>query len=135
MTISNTWWIVSTVGSGSSTGTYTGLYAASSWSGVTAGQLLTGSSDIASSLTTSNTAQALTTPQSLPAGVSVWAAILSNYATTQVTLFRGAGNGGNIGLTATNYRFAINGTSITSLPSTITPSSNAAGLLLWAGAS
>lgn len=133
VTITNLLVGMSTAGSGTSTGTFVGLYNSS-------GTLLTGSSDLASSFTgaTGNLTLALTTPQALTAGTFVWAAILTNLATTQPTM-RTCGNGtfaAFAGQTASVARFAINGTSITSLPGTITPSSNSVNQTgWWVGAS
>lgn len=56
----------------------------------------------------------------------VWVAILIN-AATNPAIARGNGNLGNpynFGLTATNLRFATNGTGLTALPNPITPASN-----------
>lgn len=136
ITITNIWLGLVTAGTGASTGSFVGLYSS-------AGTLLSGSSDIASSLTgtTGGISNALTTPQSVAAGAFVWVALLTNLASTQPTVGRGAAMGAsttaNMGLTAATYRFAINGTGLTSLPSSITPSSNGApsGSDLWVGVS
>lgn len=55
----------------------------------------------------------------------MWVAFLFN-ATTMGNIVRGTGVTGlaNVGLTAATYRYAINGTGATTLPSTITPSAN-----------
>lgn len=133
-TATNIWFVVSTAGSGSSTGSYVGLYSS-------AGTLLSGSADIGTQLTTSAVAReiALTTPQALTAGTFVWVAIVTNLASTQPTL-RAANYGTvlpNVNLTAASYRIATNGTVLTALPSTITPSSNSASVALgfWFGIS
>jgi hypothetical protein len=112
---------VTTVGNntGGSTGTYVGLYNSS-------GTLLSGSSDVATSLTSGGlVGMSLTSSQSLSAGTFVWAAILTNMGTTQPTLARTSTglNVINTGLVAATYRVCVNGTSQTSL-SSITPSSN-----------
>jgi hypothetical protein len=135
LTISNLWWNCAAAGSGSSTGSYTGLYSLSG------GSALTGSSDIGSLFT--GTAEpvecALTTPQNLTAGESVWAAIVFNLASTQPELFKGVGSiaaAGNAGLTVSTARWAqASGSGHTSLPS-ITPANNTFTTdTLWAGGS
>jgi hypothetical protein len=82
----------------------------------------------------------LTTPQTVAAGSFVWAAFVANLSVTQPTLFRGGGAEwafSSVGLPVSAYRFAINGTTQTSLPGSITPASNASsgGINLWAGVS
>lgn len=133
--ITNLWYNISAAGNntGGSTGTFVGLYSSS-------GTLLSGSSDVAASLATQAPASlALTTPQTVSAGTFVWAAILCNLGTTQPTFFRGLGGAitsGNGGLTASTYRWAVNGTGRTTLPSPITPSSNAGTTMTaWVGGS
>lgn len=137
MTITNLWWLMQTLGSGTSTGSYCGLYSS-------AGTLLSGSSDIAAKITAPATTGGifvpLTTPQAVTAGSYVWAAILCNLSTTQVTLHGADATTSqiNVNLSAASYRFATNGTGLTSLPASITPSSNAqssTGISIWAGAS
>jgi hypothetical protein len=66
--------------------------------------------------------------QALSAGSFYWVALLFN-ASGPPTLTRGSGWTGveaaaNVGLTAATYQFAMNGSSLTALPSSITPSSN-----------
>jgi hypothetical protein len=131
--LSSLWFLVATAGSGASTGSFCGLYNS-------AGTLLTGSADIAASLTSTGTpSPALTTPQVLTAGTFVWAVILSNLATTQPQLRSGAGSTGspaNVGLTAAFSRWATNGTGRTTLAASITPSANStSGLTFWCGGS
>lgn len=69
-----------------------------------------------------------------------WAALLFNAGGTQAVLARGQGASltiPNMGLTAASFRFAVNGTGLTSTPASITPASNSitgAGTI-WAGAS
>lgn len=120
ITITNLLWSISTAGSGSSTGSFTGLYSSG-------GTLLSGSSDIGTTITTGGTRTlALTTPQALTAGSFVWAAILVNLATSQPTMSK-SGNSStvaNFNLSASAFRVAVNGTGLTSLPATITPASN-----------
>lgn len=132
-TISNLWLIVESAGSGASTGSFVGLYSQ-------AGAKLTGSADIASGFTSFGAQYALTTPQAVAAGSFVWAAVLSNLASTQPSLatgFESTSNAfaTNINLPAAAYNFADNGTSLTALPATITPSSNdqSNALGIWCG--
>lgn len=132
--ISSLWFLVTTIGAGTSTTSFVGLYSS-------AGALLSGSSDISTPLKTLAPAQCnLTTPQTLAGGTFVWAALLTNLGTTQPTLLKGltaTGNLPNVGLTAASYRWAINGTGLSALPGTITPASNSSTNMLtfWAGAS
>ena len=72
-------YIVSTGGSGASTGSFVGLYNS-------AGTLLSGSADIGANLAVAaDYTTALTSAQALTAGTFVWAAMLTNLATTQPT--------------------------------------------------
>lgn len=131
VTISNLLVAVATAGSGASTTSFAGLYSS-------AGALLTGSSDIGSLLTSTGVITLpLTTPQAIAAGSFVWAAICVNLATTQPTL-RTCGNAqfaifaNQTGATA---RAALAGTGHSSLPASITPSSNTLNdLAPWVGA-
>jgi hypothetical protein len=113
--------IINTVGAGTSTGTFVGLYNP-------AGTLLSGSADLASTFTGSSGGKscALTTPQALtPASEAfIWVAVLCNLATTQVKLDNIASNSANDNLSASAYRYCINGTLLTALPASITPASN-----------
>jgi hypothetical protein len=80
LTLSYLWWGIVSAGSGASSGSYTGLYSSS-------GTLLSGSSDIGSSLAATGAAKlALTSAQALSSGSFVWAALLVNLATTQPSL-------------------------------------------------
>ena len=134
ITASKLWFIESAAGSGASTGSFGGLYSS-------AGTLLTGSADAGTAFT-GGFAQSitLTTPQALAAGSFVWAALLVNLATTQPTL-RSVGGGsavpGNLNLGAASFRNAVNGTGLTALPASITPSSNTGtgALPFWVGIS
>lgn len=125
---------LTTSGSGASTGTFVGVYNSS-------GTLLSGSSDQATPLTAAagTKTMALTTPQALSAGTFVWAAIVSNLATTQPTLGRAAPNVvlANMNLANASFRSAVNGTGQTSLPGSITPSANtgAGSFAFWVGIS
>lgn len=73
------------------------------------------------------------TSTALTAGTFVWAALVFN-ATTRPTVQYASGATGattacNVGLTAATFRHATAGTAQTSLPASITPSSNSASLL------
>jgi len=105
-----------------------------------AGTLLTGSADTASKLTAAGgQSMSLTTPQSLAAGTFVWVAFLENLATTQPQLRTfGAlsASAPNVNLANATARVALNGTGLTSLPASITPSSNSiTNAAIWVGIS
>jgi len=120
-------YIVSTGGSGASTGSFVGLYNS-------AGTLLSGSADIGANLAVAaDYTTALTSAQALTAGTFVWAAMLTNLATTQPT-FRAWVT--NIGLAAAAFRVATNGAGLVALPGSVTPSANtSSGASIWIGAS
>ena len=131
ITATNLWVNIEATGNntGGSGGTFAGLYSS-------AGALLTGSSDVASSLvTTGPVSLAFTTPQALSAGTFVWAAILCNLGTTQPTVFKNVGNvagAADVGLTAATRRWAVNGTGLAALPSpSITPGNNLVTTITW----
>jgi hypothetical protein len=67
--------------------------------------------------------------QTVTAGSMYWVGMVFNAGTAptvaRATGVIGVGSLINVGLTAANFRFAINGTSQTALPASITPSSNA----------
>jgi hypothetical protein len=135
--ITNLWYILGIAGVGASSGSFVGAYSP-------AGLLLSGSADIGAALTgTGNTSFALTTPQSVSGGSGPsawpWGAILVNLAVTQPALNKtnATAGAGNLNLTAANARFAINGTGLSALPASITPSANNAAIssMLWGGVS
>ena len=142
MTITYLYWNLQGNGNntGGSGGTFTGLYSSS-------GSLLTGSSDVASSLATgSPTAVKLTlaTAQPLSAGTFVWAALLCNLGTTQPTFARAGAtlNTMNVltstlgGGTARAAAYTTGSQAV--LPLSFTPASQLSvtnGLPLWVGAS
>jgi hypothetical protein len=131
VTVSTIWWTVATAGSGASTGSFVGLYSSS-------GTLLATSTDVAANLTTTGAHFWGVSSQSLTAGTFVWVAILSNLATTQPALRACSGSDAsiaNINLSATTYQAAANGTGLSSLPASITPSSNIQGIPGWMGLS
>jgi hypothetical protein len=102
-----------------------------------AGTLL-GSANVASVVTTAGaTISTMTASAAVTPGL-YWVGVLFNSGTaTSVGLGRGqsvSGNINNIGLSAAQYRFATTSGTFTSLPSTITPSSNTAlQPCVWAG--
>jgi hypothetical protein len=104
-----------------------------------AGTLLSGSGDTGSTLSGAAGAvsMALTTPQNVGAGF-YWVALLGNAATAAklTASVNGAANA-NVGLSAAGFRFCVNGTSATSLPATVTASSNTAtgAQTFWVGVS
>jgi hypothetical protein len=103
VTISNIFWPVVNAGTGASTQTFTGLYSFT-------GALLSGSADISATLTGTPALSPLSSPQSLPAGGFVWAALLCNFATTQPTVLRTGGAGSlaqyNAFTSASSFRYA-----------------------------
>ena len=123
-TVSNIWGRVTTIGSGTSTGSYVGLYNS-------AGSLLSASVDQVTNFTTQGVFEAaLVTPQVLAAGSVVYAAIMSNLSSTQPTLACFANASpltANIGLAATGAALRASlaaATSTTTLPAVV-PSTNA----------
>ena len=114
------WWVANT-GSGATTNqNLVGLYDS-------AGTLLA-SANVDTSFSSATLKTTTITSTALTAGSFYWVALLFNASVTP-TLTRGSGWTGvdtaaNLGLAAAAYRFAKNGTGRTSLPSTITPSSN-----------
>lgn len=103
------------------------------------GTLLSSSGDTGSTLSGAAGAvsMALTTPQNVGTGF-YWVALLGNAATAAklTASVNGAANA-NVGLSAAGFRFCVNGTSQTSLPASITPSSNTAtgAQTFWVGVS
>jgi hypothetical protein len=118
---------MSVSGSGTSTGTFVGLYSA-------AGKLLSGSADVGgpgnNTFATGfeSTKLALTTPQLVAAGTVVYAAMLVNLGTTMPTLYRALSDIQFVALAdwnpAAGLRFAVNGTGLTALPASLTMANN-----------
>jgi len=114
------WWVANT-GSGATTnGNWVGLYNSS-------GVLLT-SANVDSGFSSATLKTTTVTGTALAAGSFYWVGLLFNASVTP-TLTRGSGWTGvdtaaNIGLSAAQYRFAKNGTGLTTLPSSLTPGSN-----------
>lgn len=134
VTLNNMWLAMSAAGSGASSGSYVGAYSP-------AGALLGQSADIGSSFVSGN--GGVQCPLTAPLYISwpfYWTGTLFNLASTQPDLYR-AGGGQflypNLGLTASTYRFAVNGTGLTQLPASINPASNAStgGINIWTGGS
>lgn len=140
ITISNLWFGITISGSGTSTGTFVGLYSS-------AGQLLTGSADVGGpgngtfATPFESVKIPLTTPQLIPARSWVWAAMLINLGTTMPTLYRALSDSQFTGFTDWNgvkaLRFTVAGTGLTALPASITPASNTTvnARSWWTGAS
>ena len=114
------WWVANT-GSGATTNqNLVGLYDSS-------GTLLA-SANVDASFSTATLKTTTITSTPLTAGQFYWIGLLFNASVTP-TLTRGSGWTGvetaaNLGLAASAYRFAKNGTSRTALPSPLTPASN-----------
>lgn len=123
-TITNLWYVISAAGSGASTGSFVGLYASPG------GALLSGSSDVGAGLAAAAGwhSFALTTPQALSAGAVVWAALLSNLATTQPTLLRQQNTAPPWSSTpnaaTSNFRWAQQAAVGTALPTPLVVASN-----------
>jgi len=104
-----------------------------------AGTLLSGSADTGTILST--TAGPISMPLSSPQNVGTgyyWTALMCNASTAaKLAASPNAASFANTNLTAATYRFATGGLTQTSLPSTITPSSNAqaTALTFWVGVS
>jgi hypothetical protein len=120
--ISNLWVNNAEAASGSSTGSYAGLYSS-------AGLLLTGSSDIASLFSGgfASVEIPLTTPQNVVPGTFVWSAFLFNLSSSNPGILGGTGNVAQAGSVGPNgvslARFAtVSGGSRTTLPASFTPS-------------
>ncbi|MGA5435475.1 hypothetical protein ACPCIZ_12875 [Streptomyces cellulosae] len=87
------------------------------------------SANVDADITSSGTKATTISSQNLTAGGMYWVAFVFN-AATPPAIARGTGvtstsTLANVGLTAATYRYAINGTSATALPTSITPASNA----------
>lgn len=129
--ITNLLFMLTTAGSGASTGSFAGLF-----DDVTGNQIRI-TADIAAQLTgaTGTITCALTSPVTVQPPF-VWACLVENLATTQPTLARLAAPIGNFGpLGASGLRFATNVTGQTALPNPLVISSNVTtvnGLLVGA---
>jgi hypothetical protein len=128
--ISTIWWNASAPGVTPTSG--------QNWAGIfNSSGTLVASVGVDAKVTSSNT------PVSVTLGTSytptqpgfVWVALLFNAATPPTLLRTNGANlsTNNAGLAASAYRFATNGTGLTALPGSVTPSSNAAGPAIWVG--
>lgn len=131
--VTNLFMCVSVVGVGATNGCFVGLYSA-------AGTLLSGSADVNASFTgtTGWKSLPLSTPQAVTAGTVVYAAVLCNLVTTQVTLLR-QNNSVNADpqavVTAATQRWGQFAAAGTTLPASLTMSSMAGtaftNVVLW----
>lgn len=130
LTATYLWLMCNSSGTGDS-GSYVGLYSSS-------GTLLTGSSGIGNvpnNVAASGNAKfAFTTPQALTPPW-VWGAMLLVGQTPHVAYGPVGAYSGNLGLTAATYRYATNGSGLSTLPPTITPASNSPVQGPWMGIS
>lgn len=123
VTITKVYWWVTTIGATPTSGqNFVGLYSSAGTRLATTG--------VDADITSTGLKTTTITGQNLTAGSFVWVAMVFNAATAP-TVARGTGSAGlatavNAGLTSGTYRFAVNGTSQTSLPASITPGSNVA---------
>lgn len=121
--ITKVYWWVTAVGATATAGqNWVGLYSSAGTRLATTG--------VDAAITSTGLKSTTIDTVNVTAGSFVWAAMVFN-AGTAPTLARATGNAGlatavNAGLTSGTYRFATNGTSQTSLPTTITPGSNTA---------
>ncbi|WP_430378413.1 hypothetical protein [Streptomyces sp. B1-3] len=119
--VTKLYWHVSTAASGVTAGqNFVGLYDS------TGARLATINTD--SVITGTGTMTTIIPSTAVTAGSFYWVAQVSNattpYTTVRATGVTSVGTLVTVGQTATAYRFAINGTSQTSLPTSITPASN-----------
>jgi hypothetical protein len=131
-TVSKVWWINSAAGATATAG--------QNWVGLinSSGTVLSTGSIDSVAVTNGPQSGTLSVAQSVAAG-SYWACLLVN-AATPPTIARGGGlsqAGNNVNLTAASFRFAVNGTGLTTIPASITPASNTTtgALALWMGVS
>lgn len=121
VSVTKLYWWVGNSGSGATAGqNVVGLYSS-------AGTLLA-STNVDAAVSSTGLKTTTITSQALTAGSWYWVGLLFN-ASVPPTLTRGSGWTGvdvaaNLGLAAAAYRFAKNGSGRTSMPSSITPSSN-----------
>ena len=133
-TWSTLWFLLSTAGTGTDTGSFAGLYSADGQT------LFSGSASIAGQLkgTLGPISVNLTTPKAVTAGTAYYAVLLENLGGTQPQLR--AGSAGttappqlNLAASALASGTVLSGQ--TSLPSSFTPGSMAAAAQAWVGAS
>jgi hypothetical protein len=116
------WWVGNQGSSPTAGQNLVGLYNS-------AGTLLA-SATVDSDVTSAGLKTTTVTAQALTGGAFYWVGLLFNGSVpptlTRASGWTGVGVAASLGLSAAGYRFAINGTGRTSLPSTITPASNTA---------
>lgn len=116
------WWIANTASSPTAGQNWVGLYDSTGTLLASAG--IDGVQGSAGLKTTTIPGQSLT------AGAFYWVGLLFNGPVpptlTRASGWTGVGQAASVGLTAAQYRFAINGTGRTTLPATLTPSANTA---------
>ena len=135
VTVSRVWFQTSVAGTGSSTGSYVGLY---SQAGTRLAQSTDADATAAFKATAGPQSVALDVPQALKAGTFVWAALVENLDGTQPSLTTYAATiaaRANLGLPPSQYRAASGGTGQTTLPSSLTVSSQSAANPIWMGLS
>ena len=121
VTVTKLYWWVANTGSGAVAGqNFVGLYDSS-------GTLLA-SANVDTAYSTATLKTTVIASTALTAGTFYWVGLLFNASVTP-TLTRASGWSGvdtaaNLGLAASSYRFAKNGTARTSLPAPLTPASN-----------
>ena len=131
VTVSKCWFLMSTAAATPTAG--------QNWIGlVNASGTVLSTASLDSVITTGSTARSatLTTPQAVAAG-TYWVAIVCN-ATTPPTLMRTNGmttGTNNANLTGASLRYATNLTAQTTLPASLTMSSNVVGPSLWVAVS
>ena len=129
VTVTKIYWHVGVVGVSATAGqNHVGLYNTSGTRLATTG--------VDSDVTSTGLKTTTISGTALTAGQTVWVGVLFNAVTPPAlactSLLVGAAGLVNAGLAASAYRFATNGTGLTSLPSSVTPSSASAGAPLWA---
>lgn len=118
-TISKVWWIHTTAGASATAGqSFAGLYNST-------GDRLSSVGIDSQVVANGPQSPSLSTPQTVPAG-RYWVALLLNAGTPPV-LARTSGasaTANNLNLSAASLRYAVNGTGLTAMPSSINPASN-----------
>lgn len=127
---------VTVAGSGTSTGSFAGVYNAQAIPGtsgnIVAGTRLAVTAELGTAISATIHADALTWTgvSKLPSG-QYWVAYMANQSVTLPTLAQSPGSttpalAQNLGTGTATMRFAVNGTGATALPATITVASNSA---------
>lgn len=118
-TVNKLWWIHTTAGVTATAGAnWAGIYDAS---GTRVASVGIDTQAVANGVQSAT----LSTPAALPAG-RYWVALLFNAATAPVVArtFGASASANNMNLAGASLRYAVNGTGLAALPSTITPASN-----------